>query len=217
MGMVWAALFGLVLLIAVLISRINIRVTYYRKGKDDELIIIVSALYGLVNFKSELNLLELMLKGPPGLKIRGELEPTAKGKPLKEFGTYIYAEKAFYYYRKYRGIALKHKNAVKYIKRKIYIRKLQWHTALGTGDAAATGIAIGLLWNVKTIFSTLLGAGFRLGLLPDLHITPCFDGAMFITSFDCILSIRIGHAITAGMLYLTANKKDGDAVERASD
>jgi hypothetical protein len=158
-----------------------------------------------------------MLKGPPGLKIRGELEPTAKGKPLKEFGTYIYAEKALDYYRKYKETAQKYKNAVKYVKRKIYIRKLQWHTVLGTGDAAATGIATGLLWNVKTIFSTLLGAGFKLKLLPDLHITPCFDGAMFITSFDCILSIRIGHAITAAMLYLTANKKDGDAVERASD
>lgn len=217
MGTEWAVLTILFLLIILLISRINIRVTYYRKGKDDEFIIVVCALYGLINYKIELNLLELLINGTSGLKIRGELEPTAKGNPLKEFGNYMYAEKAFYYYRKYRGIALKHKNAVKYIKRKIYIRKLQWHTALGTGDAAETGIAIGFLWNIKTIISTLLGIGFKLKELPDLRISPCFDGPAFRTYFDCILSIRIGHAITAAMLYLTAKKKDGDAVERASD
>lgn len=216
MGMGWASLTILFLLIIMLISRIKIRLTYYRKGKDDELIIAVSALYGLINHKSELNLLELLINGPSGLKIGGELQQTAEG-TMKELGYFEYAEKALYSFREYSEKAIQYRNAVKYLKRKVYINKLKWHTVLGTGDAAVTGIAIGFLWNIKTIVSILLGIGFKLKELPDLVISPCFDVPAFETNFDCILSIRIGHAITAAMLYLTAKKKDGDAVERASD
>lgn len=52
MGTGWAVLIILFLLIIVLISRINIRVTYYRKDKDDQFLIAVSALYGLINVKT---------------------------------------------------------------------------------------------------------------------------------------------------------------------
>jgi hypothetical protein len=217
MGMGWAVLTILFLLIVVLISRINIRVTYYRTVKGDEFLITVSALYGLVKMKNELNLLELLINGTAGLNKIGETRPAAKG-TIKELGYFKYAEKALNNYRKYSAKAKRYKNVVKYLKRKVCIKSLKWHTVLGTGDAAVTGIAIGFLWNIKTIVATLLGIGFKLKELPDLGISPCFAEPAFTTNFDCILSIRIGHAITAAMLYLlTAKKKDGDAVERASD
>jgi hypothetical protein len=57
----WVVILLLLLIIVLLVSRINIRVTYYREGRDDELIIVVSALFGLINIKNELNLLELLL------------------------------------------------------------------------------------------------------------------------------------------------------------
>lgn len=213
MGMGWAVLTILSLLIIVLISRVNIKVT----GRDDEFIIVVSTLYGLVNIKNELNLLELLLNEPAGLNKRGEPAPTAKG-AMKELGYFKYAEKALYNYREYSAKAKRYKNVVKYLKRKVCVKRLKWHTVLGTGDAAVTGIAIGFLWYIKTIVSTLLAMGFKLRELPDLAISPCFAEPAFETNFNCILSIRIGHAITAAMLYLlTAKKKDGDAVERASD
>jgi hypothetical protein len=88
---------------------------------------------------------------------------------------------------------------------------------LGAGDAAATGILVGLLWNIKTLFSLVANLTFKSSLLPDLNIIPCFDGALFSTNFDCILSIRTGHAIIAGVIFLTAKKKDGETIERASD
>ena len=197
MKIVWAAFFIPVLIVILLISNINIRVSYCRKGAYDELIIIVSALFGLISIKNELNLFELLLNKSSALWAR-------KGKAL-------------YRYRKYGEAVLRHKDTIKYIMRNVCIKKFKWHTVLGTGDAAVTGIAIGLLWNMKTIISTMLGAGFRMLPLPDLNIIPCFDGTIFSTSFDCILSIRIGHAITAGILFIILEKKDGDAVERASD
>jgi hypothetical protein len=213
MGTGWAVLTILSLLIIVLISRINIKVT----GRDDEFIIVVSALYGLVNIKNELNLIELLINGPAGLNKRGEPAPTAKG-AMKESGYFKYAEKALYNYREYSAKAKRYKNVVKYLERKVCIKRLKWHTVLGTGDAAVTGIAIGFLWHIKTVVSTLLAMGFKLRELPDLGISPCFAEPAFETNFNCILSIRIGHAITAAILYLlTAKKKDGDAIERASD
>lgn len=217
MGVYWAVLSIIILIAIVLISRVNIRVTYLRESSDDEVIIIVSALFGLINIKNEFNLLELLVRGVPALKIRGEVEATAKGDLLKEFGDLVYAEKLMYYYRKYKAVSYKYREAINYAKKRVYIRKLKWFTVLGAGDAAVTGIAIGLLWNIKTIVSVLLNLKFKFLVLPDINIVPCFDGSKLSTNFDCILSIRIGHAIIAGMLCITAMKKGGDAIERASD
>lgn len=215
MTVVWIVL--LLLITVLLISKINIRVTYYREGMDDELIIIVSALFGLVNIKNEFNLLELLQEKRPALKVRDELEAKARGKPLTEFGSIVNAENALEYIRKYMNMKEKLQATFRYIRRKVYIKKLKWHTVLGTGDAAATGILIGFLWNAKTFFSLIAGLVFKTPLVPDLSLIPCFDGAFFRTNFDCILSIRIGHAIIAGAIFLTAKKKDGDAIERASN
>ena len=156
MGTGWAVLIILFLLIIVLISRINIRVTYYRKDKDDQFLIAVSALYGLINVKNELNLLKLLINRTYGPNKKGVPDPTVSGS-LKELGYFKYAEKALYNYREYITKAERYKNMVKYLKGKVCIKKLKWHTVLGTGDAAITGIAIGFLWIVKTIVSTLLG------------------------------------------------------------
>ncbi len=203
----------IILLVITLFSSVNIRITYYRDNKDDELIIIVSALFGLINFKREYNLLELMSMGGPGLKVRGELEATAGGRIIKEFGSLVNVHDALESYKKYKLMIHRYGKAIRYIQQRIAIKKLEWNSVLGTGDAAVTGIAIGLLWNVKTFFTSVLSSRFKLLSLPQISIVPSFESIIISTRADCILSVKIGHAITAGTIGLIAKKKDGDAIE----
>jgi hypothetical protein len=213
MKIAWAVLILTILLVLVLISAVNIRITYYRENKDDELIIILSALFGLVNIKSEFNVMQMLIRKRPGLKVKGEAEAAAKGKLIKEFGGMVNAQTGLEYYKKYKVYARRYQNTAKFLRKRIVIKKLEWDTVLGTGDAALTGISIGILWNVKTLFSSILNTVFKLKSLPDISIIPCFDGSVFRTHIDCILSVKIGHAITAGVIGLIARKKDGDKVE----
>jgi hypothetical protein len=196
MGLIWAALL-LAAVIVVLLSEIKIRITYYREDKNDGLAITFSAIFGLINVKREFNPVQLLLTEGAEKRVKGKTE-TAE----------------FDYMKEYAGLARRYQRAIKYVKSRVIINKFQWHTVLGAGDAAVTGMATGVLWSVKTLVSFILNLIFKMKRVPDLNITPCFDGTMLRVRIDCILSIKIGHAITAGIILLIDKYKDGDTFER---
>lgn len=199
MGLIWAVLLPAAVIV-VLLSEIKIRITLCREDKNDGLVITFSVLFGLINVRREYNPVGFLLTEGAEKRARGNTE-TAKLDYMKE----------------YAGLAHRYQRTVKYVKSKVIINKFQWHTVLGTGDAAATGMVTGMLWNVKTLVSIILNLLFEMRRMPDLNITPCFDGTMLRVRIDCILSIKIGHAIIAGIILLTDKYKDGDTFERAPD
>ncbi|SHF79282.1 Protein of unknown function [Ornithinibacillus halophilus] len=77
----------------------------------------------------------------------------------------------------------------------INIKKLDWKTAIGTGDASSTGIVTGSLWMVK---GTIIGALHEITNLnkqPSIEMIPNFQQKLLQSKIDCIVSIRIGKAI----------------------
>jgi hypothetical protein len=70
--------------------------------------------------------------------------------------------------------------------------EIAWRTRLGTGDALSTALGSGLLWTVKSTFSTLLQQRYRLSQLPQMDVVPEFEAVEFVTDFRCIFHLTLG-------------------------
>lgn len=94
------------------------------------------------------------------------------------------------------------KNIVKDFLKKVEVQKFEWKTVIGVKDAALTGIITGTLWTLKGSSVGLISNFMRLKNMPILEITPNFQNFISSTSLSCMLRIRIGHAILAGIKLL---------------
>nr|WP_275582022.1 DUF2953 domain-containing protein [Bacillus ectoiniformans] len=86
--------------------------------------------------------------------------------------------------------------------KKVIIKEVKWKTAAGSRDAALTGVAAGSIWMVK---SSLLGVAsqvVKMKQMPMMHVAPVFGQNILQTEFFCILTLRPGYAIVAGIKIL---------------
>lgn len=81
----------------------------------------------------------------------------------------------------------------------IRVRRFQWYSCFGLEDAAATGIAAGGAWMLKGNIIGLLDHYIQLVDAPQYSISPIYDGLYSETDLSCMISFRIGHAMSAGI------------------
>lgn len=86
--------------------------------------------------------------------------------------------------------------------RKIRIKKLEWHSQFGIGDAAHTGLLTGAAWTIKGGVIGLLSQYMKLQTTPVVTITPEFNQFCSRTKLQCIFQFRIGQAILAGIQFI---------------
>ena len=86
--------------------------------------------------------------------------------------------------------------------RKIRIKKLEWHSQFGIGDAAHTGLLTGAAWAIKGGVIGLLSQYMKLQTTPVVTITPEFNQFCSRTILKCIFQFRIGQAILAGIQFI---------------
>lgn len=82
----------------------------------------------------------------------------------------------------------------------VAIRRLEWYTALGSGDPALTGVLVGGLWSVKGFILTLLArflAGFS--CQPQIKVMPCFTGAGLDLWVRAVFTTRAGYILLAAL------------------
>jgi hypothetical protein len=91
--------------------------------------------------------------------------------------------------------------------RKVTCEKLSWGTTVGTGDAAETGVLIGLIWTIKSILLGLAAGYIRWDQSPQLEVAPQFNRAILEIQFHSIIRFRLGHAILAITRLLTHMRK----------
>ncbi|WP_373893077.1 DUF2953 domain-containing protein [Virgibacillus natechei] len=84
-----------------------------------------------------------------------------------------------------------------YILKNTYVHKLKWHTAGGTGDASSTGIATGGVWAIKGIFIGIINEKSNLTCRPVIRVSPHFQQQYFLSTFDCMVSLKLGKAMYA--------------------
>jgi hypothetical protein len=84
----------------------------------------------------------------------------------------------------------------------IRIKKFEWHTMVGLGDAASTGVLTGAVWTIKGGILALLSHYMRMTAKPNYSVVPSFQIPASQTFLTCMFKMRIGNAILTGFKVL---------------
>jgi hypothetical protein len=195
----------LVILVLVLFSSLQIGIFFRRVHNEDHLNIRVRALFGLVRLQFEVPIIKLLQRSSPGVEVKTEIETApnettfhAKRKIITPSMIMNRMQKARKRLQEVYGLLDWVKQTLKYVR----CDKLTWFSKIGTGDAAETGVLTGLVWGVKTTF---LGVGLRmitLRTVPRVNVIPVYNHRHFHSELECILRIRVGYAILAGIRFI---------------
>ncbi|MHB8172584.1 MAG: DUF2953 domain-containing protein [Thermincolia bacterium] len=187
---------------------VEIRVNYRRLGKDDLLAIHFSTMRGILGFKVEMPLVEMVKSWfKPLIKLVVRVEGKG-GKSLgEEERTIDSADIEWHRVPRLLGLVIRglrrFRPAITYFVRHLWMRQFKWRTRLGLGDAAGTGVGIGALWGIKgVIYTRLRNNTSPTGVRPQVQVIPSFHQPAFATDFDCIFAIRTGHIIITGINFL---------------
>ncbi|MGG3471056.1 DUF2953 domain-containing protein [Neobacillus pocheonensis] len=183
----------LLLFILIIFSKLTILVNYYHHNDNDDLKIEFRIWFGLIKFKKHIPLIKvddnspsIVVKDDSSNKDAKQITPNDVLTNLKNtkeilhhvFGMHVIVRKFF---------------------QKVTIKKLEWHSFIGVGDAAYTGMATGALWGIKGGIVGLLSHFLKLKEMPHLTVTPHFQAAVIQTQLTCMFQFRIGQAILAGL------------------
>jgi hypothetical protein len=194
----------LVMVGIVVFSSVRIGIHFQRVHDNDQLAIDIKALFGLVHLKYEVPVLKLKERFS-SVEVKTEVESGNENITLRAARKTITPNMVMQMAQKSRQSLRYVHGFLDWVKQTLaYIRceKLTWYSKIGTGDAAETGVLTGLVWGVKT---SLLGYGLRhlsLRTVPSVNVIPLYDQRLFHSELKCILRIRVGHAILAGMRFL---------------
>ncbi|PFW91903.1 DUF2953 domain-containing protein [Bacillus pseudomycoides] len=91
--------------------------------------------------------------------------------------------------------------------KKVKINQWRWHSQIGTGDAASTGIVTGFAWSTKGMVVGVVGEYMPIIDIPELEITPVFQGKGFASRCELTASFHIYRSIIAVFMLLMFMKK----------
>lgn len=183
----------LLLLILIILTKLTILVQYYHHNDNDDLRLEFRIWFGLIKYKKHIPLIKID-DNSPSIVVKDETsdKKTNQFTP-DDFLTNLKNSKEL----------LKHVIGMNVIVRnffrKVSIKKFEWHSLIGIGDAAYTGMATGALWGIKGGIIGLLSHFLKLKEMPHLTVTPHFQAAVIQTQFTCMFQFRIGQAILAGL------------------
>ncbi|WP_409297225.1 DUF2953 domain-containing protein [Peribacillus sp. SCS-26] len=154
----------------------------------------LSAWKGLVSFRKEF---PISLKGPE-FSVPDQQISTAD---FFRIGKIFFSEE-----NKMPGI-------LKKFLKKVKIRKFDWQTVIGTGNAAHTAVLTGAVYGIKSTIIGVLTHYLVVDEMPHYKIEPLYQGEYSRTSLLCIVEFKIGNAILTGLLILREWNKHRQPVE----
>ncbi|MEL7565115.1 MAG: DUF2953 domain-containing protein [Dehalobacterium sp.] len=211
------AIFLIVILIGLLPLRF--RVQYRKKEKDDFISLTWQVLPGFWGITAEIPFLKISTaKVWPVFKMIAQLEGE-KGRPLaeKEKKVTIDEHRLKTLIGKLPAIINRLgelKILGKWFLGKITLREFSWCTEIGTGEAAKTGILVGVIWSLKSmIYGYLHTMAGKVINNPQISVCPDFQNQKAFCNMICIFDISCGHIIIGGfktisILFLI--KRGGD-------
>ncbi|MGH1145090.1 DUF2953 domain-containing protein [Bacillus pseudomycoides] len=100
--------------------------------------------------------------------------------------------------------------------KKVKINQWRWHSQIGTGDAASTGIVTGFAWSTKGMVVGVVGEYMHIIDIPELEITPVFQGKGFASRCELTASFHIYRSIiTVFMLLMFMKKQRSVSTEKS--
>ncbi len=96
---------------------------------------------------------------------------------------------------------------VKDFLKRVKINGWRWHTQIGAGDAASTGIVTGYAWGTKGMAAGVVRTYMHIVDVPEFEITPVFQGKGFASRCELTASFRIFRAIKTGIKLIAFMRK----------
>jgi hypothetical protein len=172
-------------------------------GDDDEIKIKLKAIFGLLKYTIKIPLVKVDPDGP-NIIIKEEKSLSETSEP-KEIDEKISPNDMLESIKDLKELTehVVHLNTIirKFLSH-VHITRFEWHSQLGTGDAATTGMIIGPGWTIKGSAVGIISSYMKLKSRPSLSIEPNFNQMSSKTMLSCMLHFRTGHAIVAGLRLL---------------
>jgi Protein of unknown function (DUF2953) len=182
----------ILLLLLLLIMKITIEVHAFYTEEEKEVYVHVYTLFGLIRI--HIDVLERLANSKN--KKKQEKEETEKEEDETEE-----VDKKAMFHALIKSIGEIHTIIKKFLKR-VTIRKLTWHSAIGTGDAASTGMVAGTCWMVKGWALGLVTSYFQVKDTVDMNIVPMFQGKVVRTEMNVRLSFRLWSVLFCAISFL---------------
>lgn len=204
----WTAV--LLIMLFLYMMPIVISIDIKKDNNADKITIGIKTFYGMLKLKSEIPFLVITFEnGKPALKYKIEVADKYRSKLLARFGKILNLKEGEGLLKTFNKIKGRIKPVLKYISRKTNINKFILKMSVGTGDAAATGILYGAAWmalgNILAFVSGFLNINN-----PRIVIVPIFSKIQLCVDFSCIISLKLGHIINAGIRALPALLSDSE-------
>ncbi|MEH7418338.1 DUF2953 domain-containing protein [Neobacillus drentensis] len=221
--MFWLLLVLLIILflfLFIIFTKLTIYIYYSHLNDNDDLKIELRVLFGLIKYKIKVPVIKVDDDSPSivvksksqlGNAADEETEPDVTQFTKNDFLTRLQTAKDILH--KVVGMNV----IVKKFLQKVTIKKFEWETLMGVGDAAHTGMMTGALWAVKGGIIGILSHYMRLKEMPQLTVTPHFQAAVIHTRLTCMFQFRIGYAILAGLKLIKFWKGGKPRLKSSSD
>lgn len=205
MALVWIILVVMVVIIVIaLFGKVRAHIVYTREADDDDQFYVqIRALFGALRYRYSLPIInfEGMKRG---VSLQRE-KTTNTPMPDTKDQTTVNRKDIVYRFEQSKELISHvlgfHRWLMSTLKR-THCSQISWITKVGLDDAAETAIATGMIWGLKTSILGVLFNHIQLEAQPQLAVVPHFNQPQFKTSFDCIIMIRLGYAMLAGLHLL---------------
>jgi len=188
-----------VLLFVIASSSIQCRFTVLRNHNDDEVIIDLHTLYGLVKQRIAIPVIKF-LNLQDGLNLKSEVVNKQNDHLETGMKERITGEKIK---RAFENVRILLANCFHFhswmLKTLSHVRctRFYWKTNIGVGDAAETAMTVGMVWGLKSSLLGFLFRFIRLETKPVLNVVPQYNALAFSSEVQVLLKIRVWHVITA--------------------
>lgn len=204
MAWVWILLVIMfVMTVVALLSRVRAHIVYSREGDDDQFHVQIKALFGALRYRYSLPIIKF-----EGMKQGVSLQrEKTTNIPMPDTKDHITVDRKYIVYRYEQTKQLIshvlgfHRWLMSTLKR-THCSQISWITNVGLDDAAETAITTGMIWGLKTSILGIIFNHIQLEAQPQLAVVPQFNDPQFQTHFDCIIRIRLGYAMLAGLHLL---------------
>ncbi|MFS0864539.1 DUF2953 domain-containing protein [Fredinandcohnia sp. 179-A 10B2 NHS] len=201
--MKWLLLIFIILILILLliaITKLTIYIDLNHSQDDDRIKIKFSIWFGLLRYTIKIPMVKVD-EDTPSIVFKEEKKANVQEQKSKKKKKYSFSEflGSIQDSRTILERVIGMTSIIKDFISKITISKLEWHSHIGVGDAAHTGVLAGLGWSIKGTLVGLISNYMKLKAHPEYSITPSFQRAVSETKLVCMFHFRIGHAMVAGI------------------
>lgn len=196
---------GILLLLFILLWITTLHISlYFVHRNDNSDIRITLRMYKFIKYTLDVPLIQVDAKDH-SIKIREEKQAAmGKTKEKKKKISFMQLKQQYRTYQKTLGHIQHFYRIISEFLKKIKVSKVEWHSAVGLGEAASSAIAAGTVWGVKGTVLQFLNHFFRVEGNPKVSVVPVFQGMHSETRFSCMFSLKIGQAIVVMLKLVKA-------------